>query len=80
MTDGSPTALPALAYLGGTTAMTTTPVVGTPAQPYPKVYVPSKEPIQDGEMRVTVLGSGNPPPTRAQASGSVLVEVGNPRA
>ncbi|MFJ3498972.1 guanitoxin biosynthesis MBL fold metallo-hydrolase GntH [Streptomyces sp. NPDC090135] len=28
-------------------------------------------------MRVTVLGSGNPPPTRAQASGSVLVEVGN---
>jgi ribonuclease Z len=26
---------------------------------------------------VTVLGSGNPPPTRAQASGSVLVEVGN---
>lgn len=29
-------------------------------------------------MRVTVLGSGNPPPTRAQASGSVLVDVGNP--
>ena len=71
-------ALPELTYLGGTTAMTTTPVVGTPAQPYPDIYVPSKEPIRDGEMRVTVLGSGNPPPTRARASGSVLVEVGNP--
>jgi len=71
-------ALPELTYLGGTTAMTTTPVVGSPAQPYPDIYVPTKEPIRDGEMRVTVLGSGNPPPTRAQASGSVLVEVGNP--
>jgi ribonuclease Z len=70
-------ALPALTYMGGTTAMTTTPVVGRPAQPYPDIYVPSKEPIRDAEMRVTVLGSGNPPPTRAQASGSVLVEVGN---
>jgi len=78
MTDVSPTALPALTYLGGTTAMTTTPVVGTPAQSNPAIYVPREEPIQDGEMRVTVLGSGNPPPTRAQASGSVLVEVGNP--
>jgi ribonuclease Z len=46
---------------------------------YPEIYVPSKEPIRDGEIRVTVLGSGNPPPTRAQASGSVLVEVGNPQ-
>jgi ribonuclease Z len=69
--------LPELTYLGGTTAMTTTPVVGSPVQPYPDIYVPSKEPLRDGEMRVTVLGSGNPPPTRAQASGSVLVEVGN---
>ncbi len=78
MADETSAALPELTYLGGTTAMTTTPVVGTPAQPYPDIYVPSKEPIRDGEMRVTVLGSGNPPPTRAQASGSVLVEVGNP--
>jgi ribonuclease Z len=59
--------------------MTTTPVVGTPTVAFPEIYVPSKEPIRDGEMRVTVLGSGNPPPTRAQASGSVLVEVGNPQ-
>ena len=78
MADETSAALPELTYLGGTTAMTTTPVVGTPAQPYPDIYLPGKEPIRDGEMRVTVLGSGNPPPTRAQASGSVLVEVGNP--
>src|SRR5690606_8864180 len=32
----------------------------------------------DGELRVTVLGSGNPWVTRAQASASILVEVGNP--
>lgn len=72
-------ALPPLAYLGGATALTTTPVVGTPTRPYPEIFVPSKEPIRDGEMRVSVLGSGNPPPTRAQASGSVLVEIGNPQ-
>ena len=71
--------LPQLSYLGGETAMTTTPVVGAPTVAYPEIYVPSKEPIRDGELRVTVLGSGNPPPTRAQASGSVLVEVGNPQ-
>jgi ribonuclease Z len=34
--------------------------------------------LEDGELRVTVLGSGNPWVTRAQASGSILVEVGNP--
>ena len=66
-----------LAYLGGTKAIATTPVIGQPGEPYPDVYVPGAEPIRDGEIRVTVLGSGNPPPTRAQASGSILVEVGN---
>jgi ribonuclease Z len=33
--------------------------------------------LEDGELRVTVLGSGNPWNTRAQASASILVEVGN---
>jgi len=70
-------ALPPLTYMGGTRALTTTPVVGAPEHPYPEVFVPLWEELRDGEMRVTVLGSGNPPPTRAQASGSVLVEVGN---
>ncbi|MBP7864557.1 MAG: MBL fold metallo-hydrolase [Acidobacteria bacterium] len=72
------TPLPALAYEGGTKAITRTPVVGTPKREYPEVFVPGEETLADGELRVTVLGSGNPWPTRAQASASVLVEVGNP--
>jgi ribonuclease Z len=78
MRGGDDTALPSLSYMGGTLAMTTSPVAGTPSEPYPEVFVPTQEDLRDGEMRVTVLGSGNPPPTRAQASGSILVEVGNP--
>lgn len=70
--------LPAPAFAGGTHAITTTPVVGSPPRQYPDVFVPGDEPLQDGELRVTVLGSGNPWVTRAQASGSILVEVGNP--
>jgi len=77
MGDETAAALPALTYMGGTLAMTTTPVVGMPAHPYPNILDPAHEKVLDAEMRVTVLGSGNPPPTRAQASGSVLVEVGN---
>jgi len=42
------------------------------------MFIPGAEEIEDGEMRVTVLGSGNPWNTRAQASASILVEVGNP--
>ena len=42
------------------------------------MFVLSEEELEDGELRVTVLGSGNPWVTRGQASGSVLVEVGNP--
>ena len=79
MTQPAQSKLPDLTYLGGTRAITTTPIIGRPAQPYPDVYVPGDEVIRDGEIRVTVLGSGNPPPTRAQASGSILVEVGNPQ-
>jgi ribonuclease Z len=77
MTEENRVILPELTYMGGTLAMTTTPVAGTPVHPYPQMFVPLWEDLRDGEMRVTVLGSGDPPPTRAQASGSVLVEVGN---
>jgi ribonuclease Z len=42
------------------------------------MFVPGAEALEDGELRVTVLGSGNPWVTRGQASGSILVEVGNP--
>lgn len=69
---------PPLAFAGGSRAMTLTPVVGTPRRQYPEMFVPGEEPLEDGALRVTVLGSGNPWPTRAQASASVLVEVGNP--
>lgn len=70
--------LPALAHEGGTKAITLTSVVGTPRQKYPEEFIPGEEALADGELRVTVLGSGNPWPTRAQASASVLVEIGNP--
>ncbi len=70
--------LPPLAFMGGTKAMTLTPIVGMPKRAYAETFVPGEEPLEDGELRVTVLGSGNPWPTRAQASASILVEVGNP--
>jgi len=70
--------LPEIAYLGGAKAVTRTPVIGEPKRAYPDVFIPGQEALADGELRVTVLGSGNPWPTRAQASASVLVEVGNP--
>jgi ribonuclease Z len=72
------TALPAPTFAGGTRAITTTPIVGTPRHAYPELFIPGEEELEDGELRVTVLGSGNPWVTRAQASGSILVEVGNP--
>jgi ribonuclease Z len=70
--------LPTLAHLGGTQALTTTPMVGTPSTRYADVYVPGAEVLADGEIRVTVLGSGDPFIKRSQASGSLLIEVGNP--
>jgi len=78
MTDNDPTALPAPTFAGGTKAITLTPVVGTPRHEYAETFVPGEEELEDGELRVTVLGSGNPWTTRAQASASILVEIGNP--
>jgi ribonuclease Z len=69
--------LPQPAYAGGTKAITLTPVVDTPRREYAEMFVPGEEELEDGELRVTVLGSGNPWVTRGQASGSILVEVGN---
>jgi ribonuclease Z len=69
--------LPMLAHLGGTRALTTTPVVGTPSRPHADSYVPGTEELAEGEIRVTVLGSGDPFIRRSQASGSLLIEVGN---
>ncbi len=77
MTNNDPMSLPAPAFMGGTKAITMTPVVGTPRREYAEMLIPGTEELEDGEIRVTVLGSGNPWNTRAQASASILVEVGN---
>lgn len=69
--------LPAPTFEGGTKAITRTPIVGTPRRKYAEQFIPGEEQLEDGEMRVTVLGSGNPWVTRGQASASILVEVGN---
>lgn len=71
-------ALPVPAHLGGSESMTRTPVVGVPAHDLAPMYVPGAETLSAGEIRVTVLGSGDPWIRRSQASGSLLIEVGNP--
>ena len=65
-----------LAYEGGE-PLTTTPTVGTPGRPYASVLEPGAEPVGAGEIRVTVLGSGDPFVKKSQASASLLIEVGN---
>lgn len=77
MTNGEPASLPVPTYAGGHLAVTETPVVGTPRREPAEVFVLGKEAVEDGEIRVTVLGSGNPWVTRAQSSGSLLIEIGN---
>ena len=69
--------LPQPTFLGGNKALTSTPIVGEPTRDYSETFAPG-EPLTDGELRVTVLGSGVPWVTRAQAASSILVEVGNP--
>jgi ribonuclease Z len=66
------------AYLGGTQPMTSTPVVGVPRGVQAPMYVPGAEDLSPAEIRVSVLGSGDPWIRRSQASGSLLIEVGNP--
>jgi len=78
MTNSESMSLPVPAFAGGTKPITLTPVVGSPRREYAEMFIPGEEALEDGEMRVTVLGSGNPWNTRAQASASVMVEVGNP--
>ena len=62
--------------------LTKTPVVvkqkGDKAlKKYPEHFIPEKESLADNEMRITVVGSGNPPVRRGQASTSLLVQLGN---
>jgi len=58
MANGDFSSLPLPAYAGGTKAITLTPVVGTPRRQYAEMFVPGAEALEDGELRVTVLGIG----------------------
>jgi ribonuclease Z len=66
-----------LAYEGGTLPLTTTPVVGTSNRKYNSIFKPGAEPLDPDEIRVTILGSGDPFVKAGQASASVLIEVGH---
>jgi hypothetical protein len=46
MTDSDATALPLPAFAGGTTAITTMPVVGTPRRDYAETFVPGEEALE----------------------------------
>jgi ribonuclease Z len=67
-----------LACEGSTEPLTDITVVGTPGRAYPATFVPGAEELAADEIRVTVLGSGDPFVRPSQASASVLIEVGNP--
>jgi hypothetical protein len=58
-------------------AFATSSTVGAPVAGLAESYVPGTEDLQDGELRVTVVGSGDPWPRMSQASGSLVVEVGD---
>jgi ribonuclease Z len=72
-------ALTELTYEGSRHPLTSTPVVGSPGVRYADVCIPETETLLDGEIRVTILGSGDPFVKKSQASASVLIEVGNPQ-
>ena len=65
------------AYLGGKAALASDAVVGSPERQHSDVLVPGTEDLVEGEIRVSILGSGLPWVTKSQAAGSVLMEVGN---
>ena len=66
-----------LAFEGSGVPLTMTPVVGTPDHEYAAVLEPGRELLGPEEIRVTILGSGDPFVKKSQASASVLIEVGN---
>ena len=62
--------------------LTKTPVVANDPESrqlrsYPEHFIPEQEELAPNEMRLTAVGSGNPPVRRGQASTSWLVELGN---
>ena len=67
-----------LACEGSDVPLTITPSVGTPSRSLAATLVPGGELVAPGEVRVTILGSGDPFVRPSQGSASVLIEVGNP--
>jgi ribonuclease Z len=67
-----------LACEGSTEPLTDTTVIGATGRAHPATFVPGAEELAADEIRVTVLGSGDPFVRPSQASASVLIEVGNP--
>ena len=61
--------------------LTKTPVVikkeNAALKKYPEHFIPEHEELAANEMRITAVGSGNPPVRRGQAATSWLVELGN---
>jgi ribonuclease Z len=66
-----------LAYEGSDLPLTTTPVIGKPEQEYSPTFKPGTESLRTDEIRVTILGSGDPFVKKSQASASILIETGN---
>jgi ribonuclease Z len=66
-----------LAVEGSVKPLTLEPVVGEPSKTYPQQLIHTSEELDSDEVRVTVLGSGDPFVKIGQASASILIEVGN---
>lgn len=66
-----------LAHEGSRIPLSTTPIVGTSSTAYADVFIPGTEELAADEIRVTILGSGDPFVKRSQAAASVMIEVGN---
>jgi ribonuclease Z len=66
-----------LAIEGSLEPLTLTPIIGEAKKPYPIKLIHKSEELASGEIRVTVLGSGDPFVKIGQSSASILIEVGN---
>ena len=72
------TDLTQLACEGSDVPLTTTPVIGTPKRLLTAPFVPGAEALAPDEIRVTILGSGDPFVRPSQASASRADRGGQP--
>lgn len=66
-----------LAIEGSEQPLTPNPIVGTPDRQYSNQLIHKSEQLAADELRITVLGSGDPFVKIGQSSASILIEVGN---